>query len=218
MPPKEAPTPWHSYRLRPANEGDAPVGWYGGHPRGVKAHAWPRCAVCGNPMCHMAQFSSGPWLDLGPFRRMSVFICHATGGRCEDWDPSKGANRVLLHPRLDDDLYDGPPTVRVYRRMPLSIDRAVDERKLITEARRRGKDISAVLSRLRHDKLGGGAVWLYGDATPKSATGRGKMRLVAQLTTELVSFDITPKGMAYVFVDPHNPTDMHGAMVWQSGS
>ena len=38
-------------------------------------------------MCRMAQIDAGPWLDLGKFVRVSVFICYATGGRCEDWDP-----------------------------------------------------------------------------------------------------------------------------------
>ncbi len=41
------------------------------------------------------------------------------------------------------------------------------------------------------------------------------MRLAAQLTTDIVAFDITSKGRAYVFVDTSaEPT---GTLVWQSG-
>src|SRR5690606_14604312 len=109
-------SPWTSFRLRRAEPDDAQiVGAYGGPPRGIRAPQWPRCAVCGQPMCHMAQIDAGPWVDLRGWARMSVFICHATGGRCEDWDPWKGSNKVLLQRVRDDNLYDGPPTVRVYR-------------------------------------------------------------------------------------------------------
>ena len=209
--------PWHSLGLKKAGPDDSVIGWYGGHPRGIRTEDWPRCAVCGNPMCHMAQINAGPWTDLGGHARMSVFICHATGGRCEDWDPWKGANRVVLHPHLDDNLYDGPPTVRVYRRKLLTTEPPLDELALMRRVREQGLPMAEALQQLRHDKLGGGAVWLHGDDTPQSPTGLGPMRLALQLTTDLVSFDITPGGMAYVFVDPHNPADPLGRMLWQGG-
>lgn len=210
-----APSPWHSFRIRKAGpDEDAAVGAYGGHPRGVRAAQWPRCAVCGQPMCHMAQLDAGPWLDLGAWARMTLFICHATGGRCEDWDPWKGANRVLLQRERDDNLYDGPPTVRVYRRVRLAVDPALDERAWLRGVE--GPDLEAALRDLRHDKFGGGAVWMHGDETPKSPLG-GPMRLLVQLTTELVAFDITRGGMAYVFFDPRDGSDTAARMLWQSG-
>lgn len=207
------PSVWHSFRLVKAGRGDPRVASYGGHPRGIRAQDWPRCKVCGNPMCHMAQIDAGPWLDLGPFVRMSLFICHATGGRCEDWDPWKGANRVILHDALDDNLYDGPPTVRVYRRVPLTVSRPRDEHALISQVREQGLPMDKALRALRHDKLGGGAVWLHGDATPQNAAGR-PMRLVCQMTTDVVRFDITPEGMAYVFVDDES-IDGEARLLWQ---
>lgn len=164
-------------------------------------------------MCHMAQFDASPALDLGPFRRMTLFICHATGGRCEDWDPWKGANHVLLHSTLDDNLYDGPPTVRVYKRQPVRVIQPTDEQALMDQVTHGQRHIEQALGSIRHDKLGGGAVWLQGDATPRNAANR-PMRLVAQLTTNLVRFDITPKGMAYVFFDDHSPTG-DARMLWQ---
>ncbi|MFT7522033.1 MAG: hypothetical protein ACI9MC_004185, partial [Kiritimatiellia bacterium] len=194
------PNLWHSYRLIKAGKGDLVVGAYGGHPRGIRAQEWPRCRVCGNPMCHMAQIDSGMWLNLGNFQRMSLFICHATGGRCEDWDPWKGANNVMLHRLRDDNLYDGPPTVRVYRRTALTLARAKDEHALMTQVSDQGLPIEQALQALRHDKLGGGAVWLHSDSTPRTASNTS-MRLVCQLTTDIVKFDITPSGMAYVFFD-----------------
>ncbi|TNE91056.1 MAG: hypothetical protein EP330_06290 [Deltaproteobacteria bacterium] len=209
---------WVSYRLKTKPQpGDPVVGSFGGHPRGVRANQWPRCAVCGNPMCHMAQIMAGPWLDLGGATRMSVFICHATGGRCEDWDPWKGANRVVLHPTDDDSLYDGPPTVRVYRRKLLTVEQPLDELALMRRVKHEGLAMSDALDELRHDKIGGGAVWLHGDQTPQSPTGQGPMRLALQMTTNLVSFDITPGGMAYVFVDPF-ANDGVGRLLWQGGS
>lgn len=208
---------WLSFRLRKASGPDVRVGAYGGHPRGIRMHEWPRCAVCANPMCHMAQFDAGPWLNLHGWSRASVFICHATGGRCEDWDPWKGANRVLLHRNRDDNLYDGPPTVRVYRRTELAVDPALDERAVIEEAQSAGASGKNVLDAIRHDKLGGGAVWLHADDTPQSPTGKGPMRLVVQLTTNIVGFDITPGGMAYVFLDPYDTTDHAGRLLWQGG-
>ena len=74
-------TAWHSFPLRAAKAGETVVGAYGGHPRGIRNGEWPRCAVCGSPMCHMAQFDAGPWLNLQGYERMTLFICHATGGR-----------------------------------------------------------------------------------------------------------------------------------------
>ena len=210
--------PWHSYRLRRVERDDQTVvGWYGGHPRGIRAHVWPRCRICNSPMCHMAQLDAGPHLDLGGWARMSLFICHATGGRCEDWDPWKGANRVVLQRVKDDSLYDGPPTVRVYRRMQLTVDRAIDEQQLMAQVKNQGLALTDALEQLRHDKLGGGAVWLYGDDTPESPTDRGPMRMVLQLTTDLVTFDITSRGMAYVFLDPHDDSEDGARMLWQGG-
>jgi len=168
-------------------------------------------------MCHMAQIDAGPWVNLGEFERMSVFICHATGGRCEDWDPWKGANRVLLHRVREDNMYDGPPTVRVYRRARLTIDPAIDERALMVHVKEQGVPMKDALERLKHDKLGGGAVWLHGDDTPMSLTGKGPMRMVLQMTTDLVTFDITRGGMAYVFVDPFDRSEDAARMLWQGG-
>ncbi|MFK7927581.1 MAG: hypothetical protein AB8H79_05305 [Myxococcota bacterium] len=206
-------TAWHSFRLVKAGRGDPRVGAFGGHPRGIRAQDWPRCKVCNNPMCHMAQIDAGPWLDLGPFQRLTLFICHATGGRCEDWDPRKGANFAMLHRVKDDNLYDGPPTVRVYRRLSLTVSRPKDEHALMRQVKEQGLPLEQALHALRHDKLGGGAVWLHGDATPPGARSR-PMRLVAQLTTDLVKFDITPEGMAYVFVDDDSPTG-DACLLWQ---
>lgn len=209
---------WLSYPVRKAGGGDTVVGAYGGHPRGIPHDTWPRCAVCGNPMCHMAQLDAGPWLDLDDYARMSLFICHATGGRCEDWDPWKGSNRVVLHPELDDSLYDGPPTVRVYRRRELTIDDPMDELELMIKVKEQGLPMADALQSLRHDKLGGGAVWLQGEASPPSKSGEGPMRMVLQMTTDIVNFDITPGGMAYVFVDPADPSPDSARLLWQSGS
>lgn len=207
---------WHSYRLRKADpKTDAIVGAYGGHPRGIRSHEWPRCAVCGSPMCHMAQIDAGPWLDLNGYARMSIFICHATGGRCEDWDPWKGANKVILQRVKDDNLFDGPPTVRVYRRAQLAAEPPVDEAALMQEVREQNLPMRQVLDSLKHDKIGGGPVWLSGEDTPQSPTGQGPMRLALQMTTELVAFDITRGGMAYVFIDPYDTSENAARMVWQ---
>ena len=210
-------TPWHSFRIRKAGRDDVRIGNYGGHPRGIRTHDWPRCAVCGAPMCHMAQIEAGPWVDLQGFARMSLFICHATGGRCEDWDPWKGANRVMLQRVRDDNLYDGPPTVRVYRRTDLTVDAPIDELAVMVKQKEDGAPIKEALDQLRHDKVGGGAVWLHGDDTPQSPTGDGPMRLLLQLTTDVVAFDITPGGMAYVFIDGNDTTEASARLLWQGG-
>lgn len=165
-------------------------------------------------MCHMGQFDAGPWLDLAGYARMTLFICHATGGRCEDWDPFKGANRVLLQRVRDDSLYDGPPTVRVYRRLALTVDEPFDEDAFMEQVKRDGVPMRQALKQLRHDKLGGGEVWLHGEATPKNAAGE-PMRLLLQLTTNLVRFDITPKGLAYVFLDPLATGGDGAYLLWQ---
>ena len=209
--------PWLSYRIRKARGSDTPiVGAYGGHPRGIRAHQWPRCAVCNAPMCHMAQIDAGAWLDLGPWARMTLFICHATGGRCEDWDAWKGANRVILQRVRDDSLYDGPPTVRVYRRVRLTVDAPSDEQAIMQRVRTGAVELQSALDELRHDKLGGGAVWLHGDDTPQRSDGES-MRMAVQLTTQLVTFDITRGGMAYVFFDDSDPSENAAHMLWQGG-
>jgi hypothetical protein len=165
----------------------------------------------------MAQIDAGAWLDLRSWARLSVFICHATGGRCEDWDPWKGANRVVLQRVRDDNLYDGPPTVRVYRRVKLTVEAPLDERELMGNVNQEGLPLRDALELLRHDKIGGGAVWLHGDDTPQSPSGQGPMRMALQLTTELVSFDITTGGMGYVFIDPHDDSEDSARMLWQGG-
>jgi hypothetical protein len=207
---------WFSYALKPV-EADHPqqIGFFGGHPRGIRAHQWPRCAVCGAPMCHMAQLDAGPWLDLQGFARITVFICHATGGRCEDWDPWKGSNRVVLQRIRDDNLYDGPPTVRVYRRRMLGVEEPIDELALMIQVKEQGLPMAKALETLRLDKLGGGAVWLHGDATPQNPDGNGPMKLILQMTTNIVSFDITKSGMGYVFVDPHDTSEHAAKFLWQ---
>jgi hypothetical protein len=212
------PKPWLSFRLRKAKaDSDVIIGAYGGHPRGIRSHLWPRCKVCGAPMCHMAQIDAGPWIDLGGWARMSLFICHATGGRCEDWDPWKGANAVVLQRQKDDSLYDGPPTVRVYRRIRLTADPPIDEAALMRDVKDNGTPLRTALEALRHDKLGGGAVWVHHDDTPQSPTGKGPMRLALQITTDVVAFDITRGGMAYVFLDPWDNSETGGVMLWQGG-
>ena len=212
------PNPWHSFRIRKSTDPeDSIAGWYGGHPRGVRAHLWPRCRVCNAPMCHMGQFDAGPQLDLQGWARMSIFICHATGGRCEDWDPWKGANRVLLQRTRDNNLYDGPPTVRVYRRVQLTTDAPIDERAVMREVKENGVPLRQALESLRHDKLGGGAVWLHGDDTPQSPAAGTPMRMALQFTTDVVTFDITTGGMGYIFIDPHDQSEDAARMLWQGG-
>ena len=207
---------WMSHRLRPLSaNGEVVVGAYGGHPRGIRTQHWPRCRVCNAAMCHMAQLDAGPWLDLQGYSRLSVFICHATGGRCEDWDPWKGANKVLLQTVKDDNLYDGPHTVRVYRRVQLTIDPAIDEARLWRDVKERGVPPRRVLESLRHDKLGGGPIWLTGEDAPQCPSEKGPMRLAVQLTTDVVAFDITRGGMAYVFLDPHDRSEDAGRLLWQ---
>jgi hypothetical protein len=193
------------------------IGSYGGHPRGIRGNLWPRCAVCGAPMCHMMQVDAGPSVDLGGYERLSVFICHATGGRCEDWNAHNGANKVLLHAEKDDTLYDGPPTVRVYRRTRLIAGEPVDELDLMRRVKAGEVTMTQALSSIKHDKVGGGAVWLQGEATPKSKTGEGNMRLAVQFTTNIVSFDITPGGMGYIFLDPNDVSPESAYFMWQSG-
>ena len=216
MEPTDSPV-W-SYPLRAADPASAgtEVGHLGGHPRGIPTDRWPRCAVCGNPMCHVGQLDAGAWLDLGAFRRMTLFICHATGGRCEDWHPTRGANRVLLHQEVDPDLYDGPPTVRVYRKARLVAEPPVDERAMVEAGRESGAPREVILASLRHDKLGGLAGWWGEDATPDSRAGEGKMRLVLQLTTQIVTLDITRRGVLFVFLDPHDRSPESAKMLWQS--
>ena len=187
------------------------VGAFGGHPRGIRTQEWPRCAVCGAAMCHMGQIDSGPWIDLGGYKRLTLFICHATGGRCEDWESRSGANRAVLQKERDENLSDGPNTVRVYRRVPLTLGEPVDEVESVSGAQMAGS-ASTVGEVLRVDKLGGRPFWLGADATLHSE--HGPMRLALQMTTSIVAFDITAGGMAYVFVDPHDPGVAR--MLWQS--
>ncbi len=209
---------WSSRRLRAAGaDGGLVVGSFGGHPRGVRTSAWPRCAVCRAPMCHLAQIDAGPWLDLGPYHRLTAFICHATGGRCEDWDPRKGGNKVLLHADLDDAMHDGPPTVRVYRRVRLAAEPSVDERELFRIGKERGLTMPQLWESLRYDKLGGAPSWVHGDDTPQNLAGLGPMRLAVQLSTDLVAFDITKGGVAWIFFDPNEPTADAARMLWQGG-
>lgn len=208
---------WHSYRLRIAKPGvDTPiVGALGGHPRGVGATDWPLCRVCRNPMCFMGQLDAGPWLSLAGNARVSAFICHATGGRCEDWDANKGANALLLHPTRDDNLYDGPPTVRVYPKKWLTVEPAFDEEAFLEACKRQRKSAREMVDALRYDKIGGCAAWLTGDESPMASTG-GSMRLIAQLTTEIVAFDITDRGVAYLFIDPQDRDARRGRLLWQA--
>lgn len=214
----ETALPEHSMRLRraPAGAQDI-VGAYGGHPRGVRAAEWPRCEVCGAPMCHMGQFDASQHLELNGYRRMSLFICHATGGRCEDWKPWKGANKVLLHEHHDDHLYDGPPTVRVYRRVELVGDPPYDESEVWRAAGGFGLMQPDVTRAITYDKIGGGPVWIQGQDVPVHPDTGNKMQLLLQLTTEIVLFDITMGGMAYVFVDPTVKGDNAMCLSWQGG-
>ena len=199
-----------SWQLFKRDASEQVVGWYGGHPRGIRAQDWPRCRVCGAPMCHMAQIDAGPWLDLGGYQRMSIFICHATGGHCEDWDPFKGSNVVMLHTEKNNTLYDGPPTVRVYRRVTLTTRAAADEPTFgtVTESE------DTRMSSYRYDKLGGQPVWITHSLGPVDRQGE-PLPLLMQMTTDLVKFDITSQGMAYVFLDARSGRDARAYLLWQ---
>jgi hypothetical protein len=208
-------TKLQSYRLKAAGPGDIIVGWFGGHPRGIRSQDWPRCAICAAPMCHMAQIDAGPWLALDDCQRLSIFICHATGGQCEDWEPYKGSNRVVIQKQVNDMLFDGPPTVRVYRKVRLTVEPLVNESGLLEEAEGDPDELNALTHRLKYDKLGGGAVWVHNDATLRRSDGRA-MRLVMQMTTNIVKFDITDDGMAYVFLDSQgSASDNRAYLIWQ---
>ena len=162
-------------------------------------------------MCHMAQINAGPWLDIGPFRRVSVFICHATGGHCEDWDPYKGSNQVVLHREQNEMLFDGPPTVRVYRRFKLSVSPEVDEGPTWELPE---EECRIAAEAFRYDKMGGEPVWIHWDSTPLGRNGK-PMRLLFQMTTSLVKFDITRDGMAYVFLDESAGPEPQAYLLWQ---
>ena len=195
----------------------SPVGWLGGHPRGVTANDWPSCAVCGHPMCHVGQFNAGGVVDLGPYQRMTLFMCHATGGACEDWDPVKGANRVVLHEEQDDVLYDGPPTVRIYRRVVLGSGAGVDEKARVRSVVASGAGESAIGAALRYDKVGGYAAWHGRDQTPRLSVDADPMRLVLQLTPRFVGLDITESGVLWVFIDTADGAPGGARMLWQTG-
>jgi hypothetical protein len=205
-----------SYRLRRAAPNDPVVGAYGGHPRGVKHGDWPKCTVCKAPMCHVVQLDAGAWLDLGFYKRLTVFICHATGGRCRDWEPFSGANRVLLHGLIDDDLYDGPATVRVYPRRPLAIGPAFDEQALLAHSTEDPESYER-FKPIRYDKVGGAPAWLYEEDVPKLSGQPEETRMVLQMTRAIVPFDITDGGVAYVFFNPSGEVSQAAALLWQSG-
>ncbi len=87
---------------------------------------------------------------------------------------------------------------------------------MLEAAQREGMGRRDALGRLRVDKFGGGAVWWHRDDTPQSRTGHGPMRLAVQLTTSIVTFDITRNGVAYVFLDPHDTGEDAGHLLWQA--
>ena len=207
------PSSLRSYRLRIAEPGERAVGSYGGHPRGIRHGDWPLCSVCGAPLCHMAQIDAGPWLDLGYFKRITLFICHATGGRCRDWEPFGGANKVVLHGLLDDDLYDGPATVRVYKRKVLTVDEGLDE-VAINGA---NEEAEAARCAIRYDKVGGQPAWLYPAQLPVLQGPADETRLVVQLSQDIVRFDITDGGLAFVFFNAAGGDKNSAVMMWQSG-
>jgi hypothetical protein len=142
---------------------------------------------------------------------MSVFICHATGGHCEDWDPYKGANRVILHRDQNNVMFDGPPTVRVYRRYMLTVEASVDESALLDVSQERKNQ---VLDGLQYDKLGGVPVWIHRESSPVERAGK-PLRLALQMTTDLIKFDITTQGMAYVFWEEGSTSESSALLVWQ---
>jgi len=203
-------TTMQSWQLFKRDANEQIVGWYGGHPRGIRAQDWPRCRVCGAAMCHMAQMDAGPWLDLGEYHRLSVFICHATGGHCEDWDPFKGSNAVLLHSEKNNTLFDGPPTVRVYRRVMLTARELSVEPDFGSST----QEEDPRLQTFRHDKIGGQPVWITHSVGPVNRQGT-PLPMLMQLTTDLVKFDITASGMAYVFFDARAGRDSRAYLLWQ---
>ena len=145
-----------------------------------------------------------------------MFICHATGGRCKDWEPFTGANRVLLNGLLDDDLYDGPATVRVYPRRPLTIGPALDEQLLLSHSKDDPDSCDRLLP-IRYDKIGGGPAWLYEGEVPKLTGDPAETRMILQMTRAIVPFDITDGGIACVFFNPSGEASEAAALLWQSG-
>ena len=92
----------------------------------------------------------------------------------------------------------------------------MDERAMLDAGRAAGASREGTLEALRHDKLGGFGAWKGEDPTPDSLVGEGKMRLLAQLTTQIVTFDITRRGVLFVFIDPQDRSPEAAKMLWQS--
>lgn len=206
-----------SHAIREAKAGEPVIGWFGGHPRGVGEEDWPSCRVCGAAMCHMGQINAGPHLDLAGYDRVSLFICHATGGRCKDWDPNLGANMALLQRNCSDQLFDGPPTVRVYHRVKLTIEKGVDEAAIIESAGPGSVGERVIKTHLDHEKIGGLPIWHKKELTPMSTDGSEPMRMLMQFSTGIVQFDITESGVGYLFIDD-SPGAVAVKLLWVSGN
>jgi hypothetical protein len=199
-----------SYPLQAVTSNDPVAGWLGGHPRGILGVEWPHCAICGAAMCHLGQFNHSEHFSLGIYRRASLFICHATGGNCEDWRHDNGANALILSRFVDHELDDGPETVKVYHRIELTTSAPVDESVLRVEGGLKGVRATALRAHIDGSKLGGFPIWRTPRAAPEGKNG--PMRFLGQLGTEILPFDITAGGMLFLFMDDDEGL---GAVLWQ---
>jgi len=177
---------------------------FGGHPVAPEGFVWPTCATCAAPMQFLGQ------LRLDERRLLSLFMCQADPGQCEEWDADEGGNAAFVF-EIADGLApvtppDGETTLRGHWGGRVE-RRAVDEAALgeFETAYDVARSAWAAEHGRRRDvlgALGGEPAWIQGDETPACDDCDEEMTFAAQLEegpdyATAMSFG---GGCAYAFV------------------
>ncbi|WP_233289328.1 hypothetical protein [Kitasatospora sp. MBT63] len=160
---------------------------------------------------------------VGVARVMALFMCQNDPGSCEEWSPTAGGNRALLHPAAglqpmaapELDAEDGEFDEEVLRLG------AVNGVALVPwptadyfAARREWADRTGDGTRQILGQLGGRPAWLQYDETPTCAGCAESMALVAQLEEGPCASTAMNFGSGKAFAFACGPCD-RAVFLWQ---
>lgn len=211
-------------QVAPAEEAiKKPVSKLGGAPVFFEKTENPLCAECQQPMALLAQLRLDDPVQLSQHYTMAyVFMCMCVGAdgqftNCETWDPTAGANRVLLQSAADT-MHTGEEKAQ----LP---DYAISWQQ-ITEPNIDASDPVEVPDETwdlisQDTKLAGTPSWVQFEEIPACPECGGKTRYIAQLA-ELSDpidgrtvFNFGDAGQGYVFICETECSPRGAAFLWQ---
>jgi hypothetical protein len=176
-----------------------PVTKIGGAPVFLQQMEWPQCGNCGRDMGFLAQIRLDEPIRFSDRYAMAyVFVCPYAGEvGCYPWDAASGANAVILHSLVGNEVIIVTPDEKLQTSEVAFHFQHSQEPFVETYL---WKEESGVHS---STKIGGVPVWVQNDETPTCTKCHEPMMLLAQIdeyAEGMQEFYASDTGLAYIFI------------------